>query len=1096
MQPIRLEIKGLNSFKDIQRIEFEPLTQMGLFGIFGPTGSGKSTILDGITLALYGEVARKSNFINSSMDRANVSFQFRMNGKQCEEYCAEREYRIDKKSGNPRAGKCHLYRIGQQGERVVLADKPSEIDRKCREIIGLKYDDFVRTVVLPQGKFSEFLKLEGSARRNMLERLFHLEEYGEELMGRVKQEINQAKSEQDKILGELNRFQNVSEDTYKIHKKESETVKANLVRYEKEEVRILADYQQKQEIWFLQEEQKQYLKALEQLKAGAEQLEIQQTQLERAKQAEQVRPWIEEWNITSAALQKAKNQVEQVQIDYEREQQQLKGAEKEKAEAEAQESRIPELCVQLQQIESAQKEWAVYQQLQTEKEDLERQEKRWQKSEADYLKKKQDFLEEQQSKEAEKDTLQRKLEETTIDITYRMLIQEGVMAEKNLLDAQRKWNNQENEYASKVFELERRKEEEETAWQQAEQAKRDWEQCQENRNQLKEPYTECEIEEQTEKVNQLHMRGDQIVEQLRKGLVEGEHCPVCGGLVHVENFLLFDSVAQQKEIVLEETRLQQMKQESRDYAKKVQLLDKECTEQEKHYHTLQTTWETMQYRRQITEKEIEHLSSEWNKIQLEYDAAENVLVQCQQKWQALYHDWKESDGQINGKQVSFPYKESFAECQTRVNQQDQQSVALQKQWKQMEDFMEKSNKKIQQLDRQIQEAFCKKVEYRQSRQMKMEQMACSEERMQDLLRVFDKGENGNSSLNGDYESLKKKYTRIKREIAQIQEMTKRCQQQWSQAQQQLDESKGKLITWQTKKNQLQETESKQAQKVKEQCELYSFAAIEDVEASYLDEKTQNAYRQAWEDYQSQFQRSQANLETVCRKLNQRSVTLEQWQEIQQQRECIKMELQNLRQRDAELNVILQQMNDDLKQKKKLQKREAELEHHMSMLRDLESIFKGKQFVEFIAAERLNYIAMEASKRLSEITGGNYELETGNNGEFLIVDNKNGGVRRHPATLSGGETFTTSLALALALSSQIQLSHSTSLELFFLDEGFGSLDEELLGVVMDALEHVHHAHLKVGLISHVESVKQRVPVKLVVTPAQMGGSGSTVKLELS
>ena len=61
MKPIRLEVKGLNSFIDKQVVEFDKLTERGLFGIFGPTGSGKSTILDGITLALYGDIARKSS---------------------------------------------------------------------------------------------------------------------------------------------------------------------------------------------------------------------------------------------------------------------------------------------------------------------------------------------------------------------------------------------------------------------------------------------------------------------------------------------------------------------------------------------------------------------------------------------------------------------------------------------------------------------------------------------------------------------------------------------------------------------------------------------------------------------------------------------------------------------------------------------------------------------------------------------------------------------------------------------------------------------------------------------------------------------------
>jgi exonuclease SbcC len=85
---------------------------------------------------------------------------------------------------------------------------------------------------------------------------------------------------------------------------------------------------------------------------------------------------------------------------------------------------------------------------------------------------------------------------------------------------------------------------------------------------------------------------------------------------------------------------------------------------------------------------------------------------------------------------------------------------------------------------------------------------------------------------------------------------------------------------------------------------------------------------------------------------------------------------------------------------------------------------------------------------------------------------------------------------LALSSQIQLKGTAPLELFFLDEGFGTLDNNLLEVVIEALEKIHHDKLKVGIISHVESLKNRVPVKLLLTPAESGKGGSKVRLERS
>lgn len=83
MKPIRMRIKGLNSFLEAQDIDFEQLTSHGLFGIFGPTGSGKSSILDGITIALYGATSRNStNYVNVNTDRASVEYTFSVREKR------------------------------------------------------------------------------------------------------------------------------------------------------------------------------------------------------------------------------------------------------------------------------------------------------------------------------------------------------------------------------------------------------------------------------------------------------------------------------------------------------------------------------------------------------------------------------------------------------------------------------------------------------------------------------------------------------------------------------------------------------------------------------------------------------------------------------------------------------------------------------------------------------------------------------------------------------------------------------------------------------------------------------------------------------
>lgn len=189
MRPIRLKIKGLNSFIDEQEIDFNKLTERGLFGIFGPTGSGKSTILDGITLALYGDLPRKStNYINMNCNSLNVSFEFSISDGKTKTYRVEREFKTDKKTGRPKSGKCKVLDITQVNP-IILAESVKEVTKTCESIIGLGMNDFTKTVVLPQGSFSEFLKISGKDRREMLERLFNLQEYGENLEKNYQQKV-------------------------------------------------------------------------------------------------------------------------------------------------------------------------------------------------------------------------------------------------------------------------------------------------------------------------------------------------------------------------------------------------------------------------------------------------------------------------------------------------------------------------------------------------------------------------------------------------------------------------------------------------------------------------------------------------------------------------------------------------------------------------------------------------------------------------------------------------------------------------------------------------------------------------------------------
>ena len=188
MKPLFLSIEGLQSFQEKQSIDFEKIGRDGLFGIFGPTGSGKSTIIDGMTLALYGSIVRfkdkasetKDSFdieaINKNSDSACVNFKFKV-GENV--YRAERTYKIGKKSGKINKTAV-LFKTAEDGSEIKIAENYKDIYHEIKEnILGLTLEDFTRSVVLPQGNFSQFLKLDGKEKRDMLERIFNLEKYGD-----------------------------------------------------------------------------------------------------------------------------------------------------------------------------------------------------------------------------------------------------------------------------------------------------------------------------------------------------------------------------------------------------------------------------------------------------------------------------------------------------------------------------------------------------------------------------------------------------------------------------------------------------------------------------------------------------------------------------------------------------------------------------------------------------------------------------------------------------------------------------------------------------------------------------------------------------
>ncbi len=176
-----------------------------------------------------------------------------------------------------------------------------------------------------------------------------------------------------------------------------------------------------------------------------------------------------------------------------------------------------------------------------------------------------------------------------------------------------------------------------------------------------------------------------------------------------------------------------------------------------------------------------------------------------------------------------------------------------------------------------------------------------------------------------------------------------------------------------------------------------------------------------------------------------------------------------------------------------QQRRKELEADVAQVEQLEEaqqvhdmlgnrLLKSSGFEQWMMEEVVQALVERASERLFELSGGQYSIES-DDMDFEVRDHRNGDELRDARTLSGGETFLASLALALALADSLHAmapEGTPPLESLFLDEGFGTLDPETLDVVAAAIEELGASGRMVGIITHIRELAERMPVRFEVT----------------
>ena len=1069
MKPEKLVISAFGPYAGRTEIDFTKLGGQGIYLITGDTGAGKTTIFDAITFALYGEASGQVR--DSAMFRSKyaaeeietyVEFLFSWRGKSYQ-VIRNPEYLARKKRGTGYTVRKSDATLVYPDERLPVT-KAKEVTRAVTELLGLDYRQFTQIAMIAQGDFQKLL-LAGTAQRGEIFRqLFHTELY-QSLQLKLKDAVKMQWKQYDELRRSISQYLNgirYGQEAEELTEKLEEMKKSGFDGRVVEGLELLLELTEREKEFLMQLEQKE--KVLEESISESEkrlQKCMQKQELESSLrlQEEQREPLLQA--AGKAEEERKKNP------ELQRKAEELEGEIRKIRERMERILRIETLGQKAEKLgEELEKVQKKCQEHTAQKEQLQRELDRFGaleavrekycgqlanlQEQADRLESAKDAYGTRMKKEAALTEKMRQLQEE-LDNRKEMLKKMGEEIEKSgdageiRLSLYQKKNNltvQLNQ-AERLIEA---KEEQSSLQKKLEFTTGRYLKARENYLPVKEAYE-----------REFRLFLDTQAGILAEGLKEGMACPVCGSVHHpvlaekCSEEISKESVDQKKAAADEaEKNVRNYSAMAGSLKEQLERLKKKAEQMEKDagYHLEDAEWV-----KERLQKEIRTCGEELKK-------AEETLVQREKLVKA--EEQKKAE-QLQVEQLLHEQEKKMAEAQAQKS--SAREILCQILGKMEKDEKRKSDSL---KDSEVQELTVSAMKRLKSCTGEISEKKSAVE--QEIQRR---------------EELKKEEGRLRAIVEQEKEKTVQLQAEKKSVEERIKEEQEKNGAESEREEILKE---QILQKQEEQKKLKA-----------LQQKNQQEYEQILQKKAE----NEASIQTI-------RVQIEQLEDVNEEESRMTEEKSQMAEEKKELYVRYsgnREIYDKVNvQRDLLEEVEKKYVWMKSLADTAGGNLNGKQKVEletYIQMAYFDRILRRANLRFMTMSSGQYELKRqkapedkkGKSGlELNVIDHYNGS-ERSVKTLSGGESFQASLSLALGLSDEIQANAGgICLEAMFVDEGFGSLDEEALEQAIKALGNLTQGNRSVGIISHVAELKERIENKIIVTK-ERGGEKLGSRIEI-